>query len=132
MTSKDYEVRIAILGASGYTGVELLRLLARHPAAEIVALTADRQAGKSIATVFPHLSFRELPDLIPIDAVDWSKVDLAFCCLPHGTTQEVIAKLPRHLRILDLSADFRLADPEVYAKWYGHVHRAVELQREAV
>jgi N-acetyl-gamma-glutamyl-phosphate reductase len=132
MTSPDYRVRIAILGASGYTGAELLRLLAHHPNAEIVALTADRQAGKPIGSVFPHLALRDLPSLVTIDAVDWQDVDLVFCCLPHGTTQEVIAGLPRHLRVVDLSADFRLADPEAYAKWYGHAHRAVELQREAV
>jgi N-acetyl-gamma-glutamyl-phosphate reductase len=125
-------VRIAILGASGYTGVELLRILAQHPNAEIAALTADRQAGKSIATVFPHLAHRKLPDLVTIDAVDWQKIDLVFCCLPHGTTQEVIAGLPRHLRICDLSADFRLADPASYEKWYGHAHRAPALQPEAV
>jgi N-acetyl-gamma-glutamyl-phosphate reductase len=132
MSASDYRVRIAILGASGYTGAELLRLLAEHPHAEIVALTADRQAGKDIGTVFPHLAIRKLPKLVTIDAVDWSGVDLVFCCLPHATTQQVISKLPRHLRILDLSADFRLADPAVYAKWYGHEHQAVELQKEAV
>jgi N-acetyl-gamma-glutamyl-phosphate reductase len=132
MASSDYRVRIAILGASGYTGAELLRLLAHHPQAEIVALTADRQAGKPIGTVFPHLAGRKLPNLVAIPEVDWSKIDLVFCCLPHGTTQEVIAALPKHLRIVDLSADFRLADPAVYAKWYGHAHRAVELQHEAV
>ena len=132
MPASDYKVRIAILGASGYTGAELLRLLAEHPHAEIAALTADRQAGKEIGTVFPHLAIRKLPKLVTIDAVDWSKVDLVFCCLPHATTQEVIKKLPRHLRILDLSADFRLSDPAVYAKWYGHEHQAVELQKEAV
>jgi N-acetyl-gamma-glutamyl-phosphate reductase len=132
MAAKDYRARIAILGASGYTGVELLRLLAHHPQAEIVAMTADRQAGKPIGAVFPHLARRDLPMLVTIAEVDWRKVDLVFCCLPHGTTQEVIASLPKHLRVLDLSADFRLADPEVYAKWYGHAHRAVELQRHAV
>jgi N-acetyl-gamma-glutamyl-phosphate reductase len=124
--------RIAILGASGYTGAELLRLLAHHPHVTIAALTADRQAGKSIGTVYPHLARRRLPDLVQIGEVDWSAIDLVFCCLPHGTTQDVIAALPPHLRILDLSADFRLADPAVYAKWYGHAHRAVELQRDAV
>lgn len=124
--------RIAILGASGYTGVELLRMLAHHPRAQIVALTADRQAGKEIGAVFPHLLIRDLPRLVQIDDVDWSSVDLVFCCLPHGTTQEVVAALPKHLRILDLSADFRLADPAVYATWYGHAHRALELQQEAV
>lgn len=132
MASSDYRVRIAILGASGYTGAELLRLLAHHPRAEIVALTADRQVGKKIGTVFPHLAWHNLPDLVAISDVDWGMVDLVFCCLPHGTTQDVISTLPRHLRVLDLSADFRLADPELYAKWYGHAHRAVALQREAI
>jgi N-acetyl-gamma-glutamyl-phosphate reductase len=132
MATQEARTRIAILGASGYTGAELLRILAHHPRVEIAALTADRQVGKPIGTVFPHLARRNLPDLVAIGSVDWRKVDLVFCCLPHGTTQEVIAGLPKHLRILDLSADFRLADPEAYAKWYGHAHRALELQSEAI
>src|SRR5260370_3369868 len=131
MNSIDHRVKIAILGASGYTGAELLRILAGHDRVEIVALTADRHAGKPITAVFPHLAGRRLPDLVTIDAVDFSSVALVFCCLPHGTTQEVIAALPRHLRILDLSADFRLADVETYAESYRHPHRARALQRDA-
>ncbi|MFZ3235633.1 MAG: N-acetyl-gamma-glutamyl-phosphate reductase [Stellaceae bacterium] len=125
-------IRVGILGASGYTGAELLRLLRYHSRTEIRALTADRQAGKPIAAVFPHLAGEGLPDLVPIGDVDWSGLDLVFCGLPHGTTQEVIAGLPDHLKIVDLSADFRLADTATYAEWYGHEHRAPELQREAV
>ena len=132
MTDRVDRVRIAVLGASGYTGAELLRLLAGHEHAAIVALTAERQAGKPVETVFPHLAGRGLPNLVPIAAVDWTGVDFVFCCLPHGTTQEVIASLPRRLRICDLSADFRLADTAAYAEWYGHAHRAPELQPEAV
>jgi N-acetyl-gamma-glutamyl-phosphate reductase len=132
MNSTEHRVKIAILGASGYTGAELLRILAGHAQVEIVALTADRHAGKPITAVFPHLAGRRLPDLVTIDAVDFSSVALVFCCLPHGTTQEVIAALPRHLRIVDLSADFRLADVKTYAEWYGHPHRAPALQRDAV
>jgi N-acetyl-gamma-glutamyl-phosphate reductase len=132
MPSTKDKVRVGILGASGYTGVELLRILAHHPNVIIDVLTADRQAGKKIGAVFPHLARHVLPDLVAIPEVDWSKLDLVFCCLPHGTTQEVISALPAHLKVLDLSADFRLADPEVYAQWYGHAHRAVGLQREAV
>ena len=132
MASQEGRVRVAILGASGYTGAELLRILAHHPRVEIVAMTADRQAGKPIGAVFPHLARRSLPDLVAIGEVDWRAVDLVFCCLPHGTTQEVLAGLPKHLRILDLSADFRLSDPAAYAQWYGHAHRALELQREAI
>jgi N-acetyl-gamma-glutamyl-phosphate reductase len=131
MPAKD-GVRVGILGASGYTGAELLRLLRYHPQAEIAALTADRQAGKPIGTVFPHLAGEGLPDLVSIAEVDWKALDFVFCGLPHGTTQEVIAGLPQHLKIVDLSADFRLADTATYAEWYGHEHRAPDLQREAV
>jgi N-acetyl-gamma-glutamyl-phosphate reductase len=126
------KLRIGILGASGYTGAELLRLLARHPRTEIRLLTADRQAGKAPAEIFPHLGGLDLPDLVKIGDADWSSIDLVFCCLPHGTTQEVIAGLPAHLKVVDLSADFRLADPALYAKWYGHEHQAPALQKEAV
>jgi N-acetyl-gamma-glutamyl-phosphate reductase len=126
------KLRVAILGASGYTGAELVRLLARHPHVAIVALTADRQAGKPAAEVFPQLQLLDLPMLSKIDDVDWSGVDFAFCALPHGLTQEVIAKLPRHLKIVDLSADFRLSDIAAYATWYGHEHHAPDLQKEAV
>lgn len=126
------KVKIAILGASGYTGAELVRLLARHPRAEIVALTADRRAGQPMSSVFPHLGALALPDMVAIDQVDFSAVDLVFCALPHGTTQEVIAGLPESVKVVDLSADFRLRDPEAYATWYGHPHHAVELQKSVV
>ncbi len=125
-------IRIGILGASGYTGAELLRLLLRHPAAEIRLLTAERQAGKDIAEVFPQLAGQGLPRLVKIEEADFSALDMVFCALPHGTTQEVIAALPSDLKVVDLSADFRLADPATYAQWYGREHQAPELQLEAV
>jgi N-acetyl-gamma-glutamyl-phosphate reductase len=123
---------VAILGASGYTGAELVRLIATHPRLRIAALTADRKAGQSVGEVFPHLRHLELPPLTTIEALDLAGIDLAFCALPHATTQEVVAKLPRSLRIVDLSADFRLRDPAVYEHWYGHPHLALDLQAEAV
>ncbi len=123
---------VAILGASGYTGAELVRLLATHPRMRIVGLTADRKAGQTMGEVFPHLRHLDLPRLTTIDALDLDGVDLAFCALPHATTQEVIARLPRTLKVVDLSADFRLRDPAVYEAWYGHPHLALDLQAEAV
>lgn len=126
------KVKIAILGASGYTGAELVRLLWNHPQAEIRALTADRRAGQPLGAVFPQFAGLDLPDLVAIDAVDWSDIEFVFCALPHGTTQEVVAGLPGHVRVCDLSADFRLYNPAVYAEWYGHEHRAVELQKTVV
>jgi len=126
------KLRVGILGASGYTGAELIRLLAQHPQVEMKLLTGDRAAGKPLGTVFPHLAHLQVPTLIKIEDADWSGLDMVFCALPHGTTQEVIAKLPQHLKIVDLSADFRLYDLETYAKWYGHAHKAPDLQKEAV
>ncbi len=124
--------KIAILGASGYTGAELVRLIATHPAMQIAALSADRKAGMMMAEVFPFLRHLDLPRLCKIDEIDFANVDLCFCALPHGTTQEVIAKLPRDLKIVDLSADFRLRDVAEYEKWYGQRHIAPDLQAEAV
>lgn len=124
--------RIAILGASGYTGAELIRLLAGHDGMDIVALGADRKAGMAMAEVFPHLRHMDLPDLTRGEEIDWSGVDLVFCALPHVTSQQVIPGLPGHLKIVDLSADFRLRDPAAYEKWYGQPHAAVGLQKEAV
>lgn len=125
-------LRVAILGASGYTGADLSRLLARHPASEVSVLTADRHAGKPIESVFPHLAGLGLPTMIKVDDAHWDNVDAVFCALPHGTTQEIVAALPRHLKVVDLSADFRLRNAATYADWYGHEHLAPELQPEAV
>ncbi len=124
--------KIAILGASGYTGAELVRLIATHPSMEIAALAANSRAGQSMGEVFPHLRHLDLPDLVKIEEIDFTGIDLCFCALPHKTSQEVIASLPRDLRIVDLSADFRLRDPAAYEKWYGTPHAAPELQGEAV
>ncbi len=124
--------KIAILGASGYTGAELVRLIAGHPNMEIVALSGERKAGMAYRDVFPHLRHLDLPDLVKIDEIDFANVDLAFCALPHATSQAVIRELPADLRIVDLSADFRLRDLDEYEKWYGKPHGAPHLQPEAV
>ena len=124
--------KIAILGASGYTGAELVRLIATHPGMEIVALSADRKAGQEMGAVFPHLRHLRLPPLVKIGDIDFSRVDLVFCALPHATSQAVIRDLPRDLKIVDLSADFRLRDLADYQNWYGQPHAAPELQAEAV
>ncbi len=123
---------VAILGASGYTGAELVRLISQHPSIKIAALAAERKAGLEMAEVFPHLRHLDLPTLCKIGEIDFSKIDLCFCALPHKTSQEVISALPKDLKIVDLSADFRLRDPEEYEKWYGNPHAAVELQGDAV
>src|SRR5262245_60359577 len=131
------KARIGVLGASGYTGAELVRLLLRHPLVDIALLTADRRAGQMMGEVFPQFAPFDLPKLISLDGIEWTAagLDLAFCALPHATTQNVIKELLTQApatKVVDLSADFRLADPAVYAHWYGHEHLAPELQKEAV
>jgi len=123
---------IAILGASGYTGAELIRLIAGHSSMQIKALGANSKAGMSVAEVFPHLRHMDLPVLQKIDEIDFDGIDLCFCALPHKTSQEVISALPKSLKIVDLSADFRLRDPAAYEKWYGNPHTAIAQQEEAV
>jgi len=135
--AKSEKAKIGILGASGYTGAELVRLLLRHPYVEIALLTADRKAGKPMAEVFPQFAPYALPPLTALDAVDWPALglDLVFCALPHGTTQTVIADLFKRMpaiKVVDLSADFRITDPAAYERWYGHPHAAIELQKRAV
>lgn len=124
--------KIAILGASGYTGAELVRIIATHPSFKIVALSAERKAGLEMAVVFPHLRHLDLPMLVKLDQIDFSEVDLVFAALPHGLSQALVRDLPEHVKVVDLGADFRLSDPAEYEKWYGTPHVAVELQKTAV
>ena len=123
---------IGILGATGYTGAELLRLLASHGSARVTCMTSERFAGQTIDQVFPHLAGRDLPTLSKIGEDDLSKLDVVFGCLPHGTTQEVIGALPSGPKIVDLSADFRLKDANAYERTYGQPHAAIERQKTAV
>ena len=123
---------VAILGASGYTGAELVRLIATHPSMKIVGLSGNSKAGMTMAEVFPHLRHLDLPRLTTIEEMSFDGVDMVFCGLPHATSQQVIAGLPDHVKIVDMSADFRLRDPADYEKWYGKAHSAPELQKTAV
>ena len=124
--------QIAIIGASGYTGIELVRMLSDHPKVEITYLAGESQAGKEMAEIYPHMATLKLPKVVSVLDIDWSWLDVAFCCLPHGTSQEIIATIPPHVKVIDLSADFRLTDIDVYAKWYGRDHQAPRLQKQAI
>ncbi len=130
-------IKAAIIGASGYTGAELIRILLNHKKVEISELIANSNAGQKIEQLYPHLIHYGLPALKKIEEVDFTQIDVVFGCLPHTTSQETFKKLlsdPKnsHLKIFDLSADFRLEDVEDYKKWYDHEHVAKELQPQAV
>ncbi len=127
------KLKAVVFGGSGYTGAELLRLLALHQEVDVVAVSADRRAGELIDEVhgglgalYPDLRLQHITD------IDVGQADIVFCALPHGTTQKVVSDIIDQVRVVDLSADFRLQDPVTYAAWYGIDHQAEELQKEAV
>lgn len=125
-------IRLAIIGASGYTGAECVRLAAAHPNIDIKALTGERHRGQPMGAVYAHLAHLDLPDLIDVQEVNFDAIDVVICGLPHGLSQTVLADLPVRVRIIDLSADFRLRDPADYEAWYGKPHQAKALQKQAV
>ncbi len=129
MSSK---IRIAVLGASGYTGADLVRLALTHPQVEIVALAANQKAGQHMADIWPHFApYGQLPRLVKAADVPWDQVDAVFGCLPHGASAELLSVL-QGPRIIDLSADFRLNDADIYAQWYGVTHPAPERLTDAI
>jgi len=105
---------VVILGASGYTGAELVRLIATHGAMQITGLSADRKAGQAMGDVFPHLSHLDLPVLQKIEDISFDGVDLVFCALPHGVSHALSKTIPAHVKIVDLSSAFRLSDAGAY------------------
>jgi N-acetyl-gamma-glutamyl-phosphate reductase len=125
-------LRIAVLGASGYTGADLVRLALTHPRVEIAALSANAKAGQTMAQVWPHLApYPSLPQLCRAEDIDWAGIDVVFGCLPHAASAELLSVIDGP-RIVDLSADFRLKDAATYADWYGTAHPAPQLLSEAV
>lgn len=116
--------RVAILGATGYTAVELIKILLRHPEAEIVAVTSRQEGRPHVAMIHPSLGGRLdlcLEDLSPAEVA--ARADCVFSCLPHGASAAVVPRLlDANTRVVDFSADYRLDDPEVYARWYGQKH----------
>ena len=122
-------IRVSILGASGFVGAELLRLLAGHPAFAVDRLFGDRHAGSALAEVYPHLAVHYPEARIePFEPAKLEASELAFLALPHGQSQHLAAELlNRGLRIVDLGADFRLHSAEEYEAWYGEPHAAPDL-----
>jgi N-acetyl-gamma-glutamyl-phosphate reductase len=126
-------IEIGIFGATGYTGLELLKVLQRHPATHIAWLTSESSAGQAFGDVFTVSPAIGCLPLVASAEADLGGVDLVFCCLPHAISLEWVAKArAAGPRVIDLSADYRLKDPAVYEKWYGHAHTQRDLLAQAV
>ena len=121
---------VAILGASGYTGAETIRLVHGHPNLTLKALSGHSRAGQKLSDTYPN--FGNL-DIQKWEDIDFSDIDVVFACLPHGASQETIAAIkPEVGTVIDLSADFRLSDPALYEKTYGRPHEFINLLNNAV
>ncbi|MBI5848093.1 MAG: N-acetyl-gamma-glutamyl-phosphate reductase [Nitrospirae bacterium] len=128
------KLKVGICGASGYTGIELLRILAHHPHVEVTAITSEKSAGRKLREVFPFLS--AYGDLA-FESMDretlLTKADLFFLALPHGASQDAVHYFySMGKRVIDLSADYRIADTTTYAKWYGLLHNYKDTLKKAV
>jgi len=128
------KLSIAIFGGSGYGGSELLRLLAGHPCAEVVAVTANEHAGKLVSEVHRNLAgTTELRFSDASEGVDGlTNVDCVFLALPHGQAMEIVPQLPEGVKVIDLSGDFRLRNLEEFRQYYGREHTAFETQTEFI
>jgi N-acetyl-gamma-glutamyl-phosphate reductase len=131
------KLNAAVFGATGYTGEELVRRLAKHPLIEIVALTSRQAAGKPASEIFPWLDRRSALGKLQFESLETAslkgKAEVAFLSLPHGVAAEQAAPLlEAGMRVLDLSADFRIKDPQVYQQFYGHTHPVPGLLANAV
>src|SRR5690242_5574997 len=127
--------KVAIIGGSGYTAAELIKILLRHPHAEIVAVTSRQKESPEVAALHPSLTGRIQRRCEPFDAdrLLAHGVECAFGCLPHGASMSTLpALLDRGVRVIDLSADYRLRDPNVYAQWYGESHEDLAHLAQAV
>ena len=115
-------MKTAVIGASGYAGGELLRLLATHPVFEVAVVSAHSNAGEQVTSVHPQLQSYAGREFVTADSIDFAPIELVFLALPHGESAALIAKLPSHLKVVDLGADFRLEDPAQWEKYYGGKH----------
>jgi len=124
-------IPVGLVGVTGYTGMELVRLLAHHDGFELVRATSRAEAGKRLEDIYPFLQSHPLADLAIVapDPDDLAAVcRLVFLAVPHGAAMDTAGQLRRRgVKVVDLSADFRLRDPEVYAQWYGLAHRELDL-----
>jgi len=130
---EEFVIKVGIVGGTGYTGVELLRLLSAHPQVELVAITSRADAGRRVDDLFPNLRGHCALEFTPPDQSTLAACDLVFYATPHNVAMQTVPELlETGTRVIDLSADFRLRDAELWARWYGGPHACPELLSEAV
>lgn len=125
-------LNIAIAGATGYVGLELIKILLKHPKATIVYLCARKSVGKSINIFDKDIKKNNLPKISKLNKINWNKINILFTALPNGEAQKIAKQIPNNIKLIDLSADFRLNNSKLYKKWYGINHNSKELIKKSV
>ena len=125
-------LKIAVAGATGYVGLELIKILLKHPNAKIIYLCAQKSVGKSINLFDKSIERINLPKITKINNIDWNKINIIFTALPDGEAQKIARKIPDKVKLIDLSADFRLSDPKLYKKWYGINHNSKKQIKKSI
>ena len=124
-------LKIAIVGATGYIGLELIKILSNHPRVKIVYLCAVKSIGKNI-NFFDKRIKKKLPKISKFEKINWNHVDILFTALPNGEAQKIAKSLPSNIKLIDLSADFRLESYKLYKKWYGLNHKCKNLINKSI
>ena len=125
-------LNIAIAGATGYIGLELIKILSKHNKVKILYICATKSIGKNINHFDKSIKSKKLPKISKLKKVDWKKVNILFTALPNGEAQKIIKIIPKHVRLIDLSADFRLRNPNIYKKWYGIKHKSKKFINKSI
>ena len=125
-------LKIAIFGATGYAGLELIKILSKHPKVKINYLCAQRSIGKNIYFFDKNIKKKGLPKISKINDIKWKNINVIFAALPNGEAQKIAKILPTHVKLIDLSADFRLKDDKIYKKWYGIKHGCKNLISKSI
>ena len=123
-------LNIAIIGATGYVGLQLIKILLKHPKVKIIYLCAKKSIGKKI-NAFDKSIIKKLPKISNMENIEWKKINLVFTALPNGEAQIIANKIPEKIKLIDLSADFRLEDYRSYKKWYGINHNSKNLIKKS-
>jgi len=125
-------LNIAIAGATGYVGLELIKILSKHSKANILYLCANKSVGKKIYIFDKKIIKKHLPKISKIENINWDKINILFTALPNGQAQKIAKIIPEHIKLIDLSADFRLNDFKIYQKWYGIKHKCKKLINDSI
>ena len=125
-------LNIAIAGATGYVGIQLIKILIKHPKVKILYLCAQKSIGTSITMFDKNIKKKNLPKISRIDSIDWKKINIIFTALPNGEAQRIANHIPKNIKLIDLSADFRISNSTLYKKWYGINHNSKKLIKNSI